>query len=113
MPQNLSSLFLTLLARSLATLKTSRHGRCSALARDSLVGSAALDGYELGAASLTLRVSDAVMSWRGAFSVLCDPPPPPKPAPYLLELLQAQSSGGGMFVLSGNDRVQREVRCLR
>lgn len=36
-------------ARSHATLKTSRHDRCTALARDSLVGSPALDGYELGA----------------------------------------------------------------
>lgn len=87
------------LTRSHATLKTSRPDRCAALAHDLLVGSPALDGYKLGAIEGEWCgdvIAEQPFLWRAT-------PPrfPNPPAPYLLELLQARSRGGGMFVLSG------------
>lgn len=76
-----------------SNLKISRHKRCTALARGSLVQYPPLDGYILGA--IEGEWCGDVMAehvFRGMRLSL---------APYLLELLQERSNSGGMFVLLG------------
>lgn len=83
----------SLLLSSHSNFKISRHKRCTALARGSLVQYPALDGYILGAIEGEW-CSDVMAEhvFRGMRLSL---------APYLLELLQERSNSGGMFVLLG------------